>query len=342
MAEGPLFSFAFPLRADPPPPTRRIDISLTHFMYNPPIRGAAMQTLLRPTRFTRLSYIYLVVALALLSCSPALPAQLGNAGSDPGWPLHDSSPVHASADGIGAAGMPLLIEPDESCLIWTLGKHKSATVSAANLKAPQAARDEYKKACTELKTKRLDTAEAHLRKAVDLDPAYPGAWALLGQVLEARNQIPEAKSACSQASTADVAYAPAYLCLSELAAQQNDWHNSLNFADRALALDPIQNAYGHFYTAVAQVHLGSLAQAQSNLQDTISADHDHHIPQAHLLLAQIYGNQNELTRAADELRAYIKAAPPRRRHPPPSANPSPPSNPNSPNNSPRHLAPIPQ
>jgi tetratricopeptide (TPR) repeat protein len=232
----------------------------------------------------------------------------GNGNTPPGWPLHDSSPVHASADGIGDAGLPLLVQPDESCLLWTMGNKKAPTVSAANLSAPQPARDEYKKACTELKAKHLDLASQHLHKALEIDPQYPGAWALLGQVLEAQQQIPEAKSACSQASTADAGYAPAYLCLSDLAGQQNDWEHSREFADRALALDPVQNAYGHFYLAVAQVHLGSVATAESSAHDAIDADHEHRIPQAHLLLAQIYGSQNDLVRAAEELKAYLKVA----------------------------------
>jgi tetratricopeptide (TPR) repeat protein len=204
--------------------------------------------------------------------------------------------------------MPLLVQPDDSCLLWTMGKKNAPTVSAANLSAPQPARDEYKKACVELKARHLDLANQHLRKAVEIDPQYPGAWALLGQVLEAQQQIPDAKSACSQASTADAGYAPAYLCLSDLAGQQNDWEHSRQFADRALALDPVQNAYGHFYLAVAQVHLGSLATAESSAHDAIDADHEHRIPQAHLLLAQIYGSQNDLLRAADELKAYLKVA----------------------------------
>jgi tetratricopeptide (TPR) repeat protein len=235
-------------------------------------------------------------------------SQQGNGNTPPGWPLHDSSPVHASADGIGSGGLPLLVQPDESCLLWTMGKKNAPTVSAANLSAPQPARDEYKKACLELKAKHLDLASEHLHKALEIDPQYPGAWALLGQVLEAQQQIPEAKSACSQASTADAGYAPAYLCLSDLAGQQNDWEHSRQFADRALALDPVQNAYGHFYLAVAQVHLGSLATAESSAHEAIDADREHRIPQAHLLLAQIYGSQNELPRAADELKAYLKVA----------------------------------
>jgi tetratricopeptide (TPR) repeat protein len=224
----------------------------------------------------------------------------------PGWPLHDGSPRHATAD-LGG-DIPLLIQQDDSCLLWTDGKTDSATVSAANLKAPPAAHDEYKKACSDLKSKHYSDAETHIRKAIDLDPAYPGAWALLGQVLEAREKFDDAKYACSHATSVDSSYSPAYLCLSDLAAQKNDWQASLDFADRSLTLDPIQNAYGHFYTAVAQMHLGKVSQAQSSALDAVDADHLHRVPQVHLLLAQIYGSQGDLKNAADQLRSYLKVA----------------------------------
>jgi tetratricopeptide (TPR) repeat protein len=260
----------------------------------------------RNCALTRISGILACALVLVALCVSVLFAQQGNADTPPGWPLHSSAPDHATAD-LGGA-MPLLIEADESCLLWTTGKNTAPSVSAANLKAPPAARDEYKKACTELRAKKLPDAEQHLRKAIDLDPDYPGAWALLGQVLEANQKIPEAKTACSRASAVDAAYAPAYLCLSELAAQQNNWGESLGFADRALALDPVGNCFGHFYLAIAQVHLGAVAQAESSALTAIDDDHAHRIPQVHLLLAQIYGSQNDLDRAAGQLRAYLKVA----------------------------------
>ena len=269
---------------------------------------------LKPTsRKSRIhvSAFFVLAVIVLLSSSSSLRAQQQQ-DTTPAWPMHDSSPQHAIAD-VGG-DLPLLVQPDDSCLLWTEGKTDAATVSAANLKAPPAAHDEYKKACVDLKAKHFADAEAHVRKAIDLDPNYPGAWALLGQVLEANQKFEDAKTACSHATTVDAAYAPAYLCLSDLAAQKDDWQASLDFADRSLTLDPIQNAYGHFYIAVAQVHLGQVSQAQSSALDAVDADHQHRVPQIHLLLAQIYGQQGDLKDAAAQLRTYLKVA-----HNPPDA-----------------------
>ena len=267
----------------------------------------------KPHHKSASAHVWLLVfaALSIVTAPPVSHAQ-SQQDTTPGWPLHDSSPRHANAD-VGGS-LPLLIQQDDSCLLWTEAKTDAATVSAANLKAPPAAHDEYKKACGEVRAKRLDGAEAHVRKAIDLSPDYPGAWALLGQVLEANQKFDDAKYACARATAVDASYAPGYLCLSDLAAQKNDWQASLDFADRSLSLDPIQNAYGHFYTAVAQMHLGKISQAESSAQDAVDADRQHRVPQVHLLLAQIYGSEGDLKNAAEQLRTYLKVA-----HNPPDA-----------------------
>ena len=174
---------------------------------------------------------------------------------------------------------------------------------------PGNAKEEYRKSCSDLKAKKLAGAEDHLRRALQDYPQYAAAWALLGQILEAGNKIPEARNACSQASTADAGYAPAYLCLADIAAQLNDWHLTLDMADRSLALVPQHNVYGSFYSAMAQFHLAQFPETESDALKTIDADHSHRVPQAHLLLAQIYNARHDPRGAAYELRAYLKAAP---------------------------------
>ncbi|MFZ0584397.1 MAG: tetratricopeptide repeat protein [Candidatus Acidiferrales bacterium] len=244
-------------------------------------------------------------ALVVLASAPSLAAQQN---STPGWPLHNSAPDHATADATGA--MPTFgPDLDESCLLWNITQSHAATVSTATLKIPGNAKGEYRKSCSDLKDKNLASAQAHLHKALDEYPQYAAAWALLGQVLEAGNKIDEARNACSQASAADAGYAPAYLCLADVAAQQHDWHLTLDMADRSLALVPQHNVYGSFYSAMAQFHLEQLPEAESDALKTIDADRSHRIPQAHLLLAEIYNARHDTRGAAYELRAYLKAAP---------------------------------
>jgi tetratricopeptide (TPR) repeat protein len=119
----------------------------------------------------------------------------------------------------------------------------------------------------------------------------------------------EARGACSQGSSVDSHYAPAYLCLADVAAQQEEWNQTLDLADRALALDPVQDVYVYFYSAMAQFHLSHLPVAERNALKTIDADHLHRVPQVHLLLAQIHRAKHDFFGAAAQLRAYLKVAP---------------------------------
>jgi hypothetical protein len=77
----------------------------------------------------------------------------------------------------------------------------------------------------------------------------------------------------------------------------------------ALTLDPAQNVYGNFYSAMAHFRLGNLPAAERNAVATVDADHLHRVPQVHLLLAQIYGAKHEVHGVSLQLRAYLKAAP---------------------------------
>ena len=270
---------------------------LWHTLRNLKYRGRLLTRLL-------LNELALCV-FAVVFLTPALAAQQD---TTPGWPLHSSAPDHALPDAVGSQP-PNIIEADESCLLWTAAKVQRAMIGAATLKVPGKARGEYEKGCSDLKGKKLASAEDHLRKAVQEYPQYAAAWALLGQVLDAANRIEEARTACVQASGADSSYVPAYLCLADIAAQSKDWQQTLDQANRALALDPVQNLYGNFYSAMAQFHLSNLPAAERNALETIDADHRHRVPQAHLLLAQIYGANHDLDGVSVQLRAYLKVAP---------------------------------
>ena len=80
-------------------------------------------------------------------------------------------------------------------------------------------------------------------------------------------------------------------------------------ADRALALAPTQDVYAFLYTANARFHLNQLPQAERNALLAIDADRFHRVPQAHLLLAQVYEVKHDLANEAAQLRAFLKVAP---------------------------------
>jgi tetratricopeptide (TPR) repeat protein len=255
-----------------------------------------------------------ICAVAVLLVTAPLFAQQsghGNANGAPGWPITSRVPANGDVtlDPTISMQQPGTDPMEESCSLWTAAGTQRAAVSAATLQIPGKAKGEYGKACRDLSHKKLAGAEGHLRKAVQQYPGYAAAWVLLGQVLGASNRMAEAGSACARASTIDSGYAPAYLCLADVAAQQKHWNEMLEMADRALTLSPVRDLYGYFYTAIAQFHLGRLPEAESNALQTIDADPFHRLPEAYLLLAQIYGTKHDVNGAVAQLRAYLKVAP---------------------------------
>lgn len=221
--------------------------------------------------------------------------------ADPARPLPDSFSDFANPAASSAS--------EKSCSTWTEAASHSPTVSAARLMVPNRARSEYQKACGALKDRKLEQAEQHARKALDVYASYAAAWVLLGQILEGQQKHADAREACSQAMRVDSGYVPAYLCLADFAAREQDWGQVSLLADRAQALDPISNAFIFYFTASAQFHFQQLRQAETNAEAALKLDVERRLPELHYLLAQIYQAQGDLRNEAIHLRRYLKLAP---------------------------------
>lgn len=252
-------------------------------------------------------------ALAIFLLPIAVRAQQsrpGNANDAPGWPITD--PERGTGrivpDATLGVQSPATDRAADSCSMWSVSGAQQTSVNAATLKISGKARGEYAKACHDLNARRLPGAETHLRKAVQQYPQYAAAWVLMGQVLGASNRIDEARVACAKATTADAGDASAYLCLADVAARQQQWTQTLAMADHALTLSPAQNPYGDFYRAIAELHLGRVSEAEQSAKQTIDADASHRIPDAHLMLAQIYVAERDFHDAETQLRAFLKVA----------------------------------
>ncbi len=197
----------------------------------------------------------------------------------------------------------------ESCNSWTESGVHSPTVSATRLGVPGKASSEYQKACGAFKGKKLPDAEAHLHKAIDLYPNYSAAYVVLGQVLQSENKKDEAEAACSKAQDLDPGYVSPYLCLAEFAANDGDWKKVAELSDHALALDPLGNPYSLYYAADAGLHLNQLTQAEMHAQAAVKLDTWHHMPELHLLLAQIYEAAGNVQGQIAQLHEFLKIAP---------------------------------
>lgn len=197
----------------------------------------------------------------------------------------------------------------EACNTWTESAVHSPTVSAVRLAIPSKASGEYEKACGAFKGKRYSDAEQHLRTAIQIYPDYAAAWVVLGQVLEAQQRADDAQSACAKAHDLDPGYVASYLCLAEFAARQGAWKEVADLSARALELDPVNNPYAFYYAASAGLHFRQFVQAELHAQAALKLDTWHHLPELHLLLANIFDAEGNAKDEVTQLREYLKLAP---------------------------------
>jgi tetratricopeptide (TPR) repeat protein len=199
-------------------------------------------------------------------------------------------------------------EDDGSCLLPPLTLVRSPMVGTTHLQIPAKARKEYDDACAALKDKKTENAEKHLRKAAQEYPKYSAAWVTLGQVLAAQQHNDEARVACSQGSTADSNYVPAYLCLADIAVREKAWDEVLKLSSRALEIDPTTNAIAYEYNAAANLRINKLDEAEKSALRALDIDKNHREPRVHFVLAQIYEAKGDRANEAAQLREYLKFA----------------------------------
>jgi tetratricopeptide (TPR) repeat protein len=198
------------------------------------------------------------------------------------------------------------IVEDESCLPWAVSSVRGATVSVMRLQVPDKARSEYDKACNAFRKKKFAEAEDHIRGAIAKYSNYVAAWVMMGQVLEAEQQVDKAHEACSHASTADPTYLPPYICLAELDARSGHWDEIVSVTNMALDLNPVGDVYAYFYRSMAYFNMNKLPEAERSGLVAERMDGEHHQPSVHFLLAHIYEAKGDIASATAEVKQFLK------------------------------------
>jgi tetratricopeptide (TPR) repeat protein len=199
-------------------------------------------------------------------------------------------------------------ETNQTCLLPPLSLIPNPTIAAGQLRIKPKARKEYLQGCTALKKRNLDDAAQHLRKAVQYDPKYVAAWVTLGQTLVLQHRNDEARVACQQGSVAESSYAPAYLCLADIAARARAWEEVLKLSTRAIELDSANDAIAYEYHAASNLNLHDLTAAEKSALRALEIDKAHHEPRLHFVLAQIYEAKGDAPNEVRQLQEYVRYA----------------------------------
>lgn len=265
------------------------------------------------TRSSTASLAFLLaLATMILPSATSARSQLGTVTPENGNKIALPTAAPGFAQATPSSTMPIdysrLIEA-EACESWTAAAVDSPTVSVTRLAVPGKARDEFQKACKNLKRGNFEAAEDHARRAVEVYPDYAAGWVVLGQALTAGHKDQEAAQACKQAMKVDPTYAPPYLCLAQFAERTNHWDDAYTFSDQARSLDPLNDPYVYFYKAMAELHLKRYTQAEMDGLLAERLDDDGQIPKVHLLLAEVYRAKGDKSGEAAELQKFLELSP---------------------------------
>jgi tetratricopeptide (TPR) repeat protein len=214
------------------------------------------------------------------------------------------------SDTISLAGRRTLDNPDVGVIVlYPIAGIQGLTASATSGQAPKDARKAYEKGLNAAKKSKPDQAEQEFRKAVQVYPRYAEAWLELGKILEQREHYPEAREAYASALAADSKYVYPYQQLYQIAVREQNWKDVADKTDQLLHLDPYEFPVAYYFNALAHLQMKEYDAAEKSAQQAVESDRKQANPKTHYLLGAILIQKKDWTRAAENFRAYLKAAP---------------------------------
>ena len=214
-----------------------------------------------------------------------------------------SEPVHLG-------GRRMMDNPDVGTIVLRrLGNVEGLTYSATSMMAPKDAKKAYEKGMDRVKNKKPADAQKEFEKAVALYPKYAAAWFELGAIHQAQNRPAEARKAYEQSLAADSKYTKPYLNMALLSAAENNWQEVADTTERLVRLNPVDYPNAFFYNSVANYNLQKFEAAEKSAAEAVKLDTNHRLPKAQHLLGVLQAMRNNLSGAAENMKAYLKYAP---------------------------------
>jgi TolA-binding protein len=97
--------------------------------------------------------------------------------------------------------------------------------------------------------------------------------------------------------------------LYQLALREQNWKDLVDKTDQLLHLDPYEFPAAYYFNALGHLELREFDAAEKSAQQAVDADRKQKNPKTHYLLGAIQIEKQNWTGAAENLRAYLKAAP---------------------------------
>lgn len=207
------------------------------------------------------------------------------------------------APGIRSAIVPL--RDGSTYLLKRLGEHEGSAISFTVLNAPPEAKKAYSKAAELVLKKKSADAQKYFESAVRLYPDYALAWSELATLLEAQGQHDAARSALIEAIRADKKYLKPLVQLAALEANLNHWPASIQAADTAISLQPIEFPGAYYYRSLAHLQAREWTPAARMAEMAIKHDSQGEFPKAILMLSTALDRSGDKPGAIATLERFL-------------------------------------
>jgi tetratricopeptide (TPR) repeat protein len=194
-------------------------------------------------------------------------------------------------------------------ILHPLAKVSGYTFSATSVIAPKDARKAHEKGREALEKNKLDEAERHLKRAVELYPKYAEAWYDLGRALMLKGRPQDARQALESSVSSDPKYINPHPVLTQLAVDEGRWGDVARHAMTVIALNPFFSANIYVFSAQANLLLKRMDLAELHAREAIRMDEAHRLSIAPRLLARILSSKGNLTEAMQQLQSCLTHTP---------------------------------
>jgi len=179
-------------------------------------------------------------------------------------------------------------------------------VTVSDLSVPAKARNEFSKSLESLRKQNFTRALQELKRALAIDPAFPGAYNNLGVVYSHLGDTQQEREALEKAVACNDHFKLAYLNLARMDLVSSD----LEGADEALVkvsvLDP-SDPVPVLLLAYSELMQGRLPQSIAAASKAHGLNQPHAF--AHRVAARAFEQQRQFDRAIAELKTFLKEEP---------------------------------
>ncbi len=213
-------------------------------------------------------------------------------------------------ESVNLAGRRFMDNPDLGTIILRrLANVEGFTFSMTTALAPKEAKNSYDKGLDLIRKKKLPEALAEIEKATAAYPKYAIAWYDQGRLYEMQKRPADAQKAFEAAIAADSKYVKPYVNLAYIHAGNKDWAKTAEITAKGIKLNPFEYPHLHFVSAVSNLNLGKLDDAEKAAREAAKLDTKGQNPRIDQVLGVILAQKNDIKGAKESFAAYLKKDP---------------------------------